>query len=462
MTVASWLRPLKAKLSRNAPHRPARKRPARRLRLEPLEDRTVPATVSGSPGNDTFRLSGNGPYTVTVDLDSNGIDDLINVSLANGDVLDGLGGSDTLIGPNVNTTWDGSVNGIVGYTGIENLKGGTKPDTFTFHRMSGEFHGLSGEIDGGGGTDNLVFVEDDGPWGGFRVDLQDSRVTANTGETAVGSFTNVERVEMVGADGSTLVGPNQETIWSITSPGAVTVGTMTFAGFANLAGGTGNDTFSLGSASSVSGTITGGGGTDKLDYSAATADVVVNLTTGQADRTGGVSGFVNVTGGSGNDILIGTAAANTLVGGNGNNILLGGGGNDTLTGGTGADILIGGSGADSLSGAGRGDILIGGYLSYFDESTGTADLIALDALRAEWTRTDLTGGPKSKYALRIAHLDGSNPTGGLNGAYRLDATTVSDDGVIDSFNGGHGYDWFFVGAGEVANSTSSEQVVTVP
>src|SRR5438445_7263480 len=46
MTVATWLRPLKAALTRTAPRRPIRNAPPRRLRLEALEDRTVPATIT--------------------------------------------------------------------------------------------------------------------------------------------------------------------------------------------------------------------------------------------------------------------------------------------------------------------------------------------------------------------------------------------------------------------------------
>src|SRR5688572_3171015 len=44
MSVTTWLRPLKTVLARTAPSRSVRKAPPRRMRLEPLEDRTVPTT----------------------------------------------------------------------------------------------------------------------------------------------------------------------------------------------------------------------------------------------------------------------------------------------------------------------------------------------------------------------------------------------------------------------------------
>ncbi|PTM95228.1 M10 family metallopeptidase [Mycoplana dimorpha] len=57
----------------------------------------------------------------------------------------------------------------------------------------------------------------------------------------------------------------------------------------------------------------------------------------------------NAKGGSGNDTLIGNAAANVLRGNGGNDILEGGAGNDTLLGGGGGDTLRGGSGSDVAS-----------------------------------------------------------------------------------------------------------------
>ncbi len=73
--------------------------------------------------------------------------------------------------------------------------------------------------------------------------------------------------------------------------------------------------------------------------------------------------------------------------------------------------------------AGGDDILIAGTTDYDD------NLIALMALRAEWSRTDLT------YQQRIAYLNGS-VSGGLNGSYFLsglcDACATCNDGSISA------------------------------
>ena len=86
----------------------------------------------------------------------------------------------------------------------------------------------------------------------------------------------------------------------------------------------------------------------------------------------------------------------------------------------GRDILIGGSGANTLTAGSGDDIMIAGSTSYDNNIT------ALLALSAEWGRTD------ANYATRVAHLQGTL-SGGLNGSYFLNTSTVFDDpaGVAD-------------------------------
>lgn len=127
-------------------------------------------------------------------------------------------------------------------------------------------------------------------------------------------------------------------------------------------------------------------------------------------------------GGDGNDNL-------NVSGSTANNILVGGAGNDVLTGGLGHDILIGGSGADTLYAGSGGDILIGGSTLYDDNPT------ALTAILSEWGRTDIS------YQQRVNDLLGTT-TGGLNGPYYLNSTTVQDDAAVDQFYGGSGLDWY--------------------
>jgi hypothetical protein len=110
-------------------------------------------------------------------------------------------------------------------------------------------------------------------------------------------------------------------------------------------------------------------------------------------------------------------------------------------------LLIGGGGADMLYAGSGGDILIGGTTDY------DTNLAALNAIMAEWSRTDLS------YDQRITQLDGSMP-GGLNGAYVLSAATVHDDGDSDEFVGGGGLDWYFASADDVVIHKKHNEIVT--
>jgi phospholipase C len=119
-----------------------------------------------------------------------------------------------------------------------------------------------------------------------------------------------------------------------------------------------------------------------------------------------------------------------LKAGGGPRVLVGGDDGDVLKGGAGPAILIGGKGKNKLV-AGSGDtILIGGT------TTWDANLAALKGLEAEWSRTDAT------FAQRMAHLNGG-ATGGLNGPYLLNSSTVSHDDSRNRLIGGSGHDWFF-------------------
>jgi Ca2+-binding RTX toxin-like protein len=145
-------------------------------------------------------------------------------------------------------------------------------------------------------------------------------------------------------------------------------------------------------------------------------------------------------GGNGDDTLQGS--------GGGPNILVGGAGNDTLIGGDGRNLLIGGSGTDILLGGAGQDILIGGTTNYDQNIT------ALRAIMNEWTRTDVD------FATRVAQLNGSQ-SGGTNGPYLLNATTVHDDGAANTLFGGQDLDWFFVGVNDKAHKHNGDFVTNV-
>jgi Ca2+-binding RTX toxin-like protein len=130
-------------------------------------------------------------------------------------------------------------------------------------------------------------------------------------------------------DSDTLVvnGLDTDVVWHITDNNKGNVEGIHFSSVENLTGGGANDTFQFADGKGVSGTIDGGGGENTLDYSAYTSPVVVNLNSEKVKVDGtvwdphsatgvgeGIVNILNVTGGTGNDILIGTGYGGTLEG----------------------------------------------------------------------------------------------------------------------------------------------------
>jgi hypothetical protein len=183
---------------------------------------------------------------------------------------------------------------------------------------------------------------------------------------------------------------------------------------------------------------------NKLDYSAYTGTVKVVLPLGYATGFVGISGIQDVTGGIGNSLLVGDAAPNILVGGTGRNVIIGGAGADTLdaSGATGDNILIGGT-------------------TDFD-----SNLAALNAIFAEWTRTDLSF--RDRFSDLTTGTNGQNatPLNQVNGQLMLlTSSTVHADSspdqligsnLTDPATGQRVHNWFFVDADDtVANYLSS-------
>lgn len=96
------------------------------------------------------------------------------------------------------------------------------------------------------------------------------------------------------------------------------------------------------------------GGTDWLDMSAMTGDVLLRMSEGWISNSdgknflqiGATTLIENAVTGDGDDDITGTRFANVIYGMRGNDQIYGGGGDDTLSGGAGNDILRGGTGAD--------------------------------------------------------------------------------------------------------------------
>jgi len=374
--------------------------------------------------------------------------------------VNGAGGSDTLIGDNVANAFvvtganAGTATGLgAGFTNVENLTGNAKADTFTLKGGT-----LTGAVNGAAGSDTLI---GDNAANAFVV------IGANAG-TATGlgaGFTNVENLTgnakadtftlnggtlagaVSGAAGTdTLIGDNVANAFVVTgaNSGAATGLGAGFTNVENLTGNAKTDTFTLTGGGSLTGNVTGAGGSDTLiGDDVANAFAVNGANTGTATGIGGVwQQIENLTGNAQADTFTLTGGG-TLTGNVG-----GAGGEDTLIGDdvanafvingadTGTATGIGGvwQQVENLTGNAQADTftLTGGTLSgVVDGAAGSDTLIGDDVANAfvvtgaeSGTATGVGGG-----FVNVENLTGNSPAD----AFALVGGTVS--GVLDGAGG---------------------------
>jgi len=182
----------------------------------------------------------------------------------------------------------------------------------------------------------------------------------------------------------------------------------------------------------------GGGGTNALQLFGVTGSAYVDLTKGVANGAGlghdTLTGFSNVTGGSGDDVIHGSADANLLAGAAGNDTISGGAGDDTLMGGTGNDTLDGGSGRDTADYSdSTGGVVVDLRISGPQNVGGGQGSDTLTSIE------NLTG---SEYGDTLVGTSGANVLDGRGGNDMLDASAGGNDTVL----GGDGNDTILFGA----------------
>ena len=381
-------------------------------------------SLTGGTGADTFAFPMAGHLAGAIDggLGTNALD---------------YSGRSTAVVVNLKTGAATSVTG--GVTNIANATTGGGNDTLTGN-------GLNNQFTGGAGNDTYVFDTDTqlGSDGitetGGGVDTLDFSGTTTLGVTvdlATGVFQTVNaNLKLALHSGVTIknaIGTSQADRFTGNSLNN------------QFTGGAGDDVYVFDMDTQLgSDGITDTTGVDTLDFSGtATLGATLTLATGVFQT---VNANLKLALHSGVTIenVIGTSQADTITGNTLNNVLVGGAGNDILSGGAGADILIGGTGADTLTGGTGEDLLLGASF------TKQATVAAIDALMAEWGRTDLA------YSGRINHLTGAT-SGGNNGTFLLTTTgvtpTVTEDAATDTMTGGaDALDWFIRHSGTNADA----------
>ena len=275
-------------------------------------------------------------------------------------------------GSSVNMVQTGSAtaaNSLIGGTGNDSITGGAAADSLT----------------GGAGLDTLVGgAGDDTIVNGLGIDSlvggdgTDTIQTGNAGVTDGGSAVNTGYI--VNLSSSAI--PTADVATNTGLIGATTTALLN----QNTASVSGSTLTSLGATTTVS---------DRIDI---------------------LSGFENITGGTGIDYLVGSSSGNIISGGNtGANYMDGGSGDDSITGGDAIDWILGSAGADTLVGAAAADSLSGGAGA--DRINGGASAVAADTM---------TGGAGTDTFVFTSVAEG-------NGA-AVGASTTQLHDVITDFN----------------------------
>ena len=329
--------------------------------------------------------------------------------------VDGGAGLNTLIADNSPSTViltadnQGSITGISGtFSNMGNLTGGSGADTFSLTAGT-----LSGAIDGGAGIDSLTT-------------------------------------------------PNQATTFGITGTNSGTL-TGVANGFQNLENLTGNaqgDSFQFTAAGSIQGTIDGAGGSDLLIADDSGAFIDISGTDGgtYGGKVAGWQNIENIQGGAGDDtfLLSATTLTGTLDGGGGNDLMVG----DTVAnqfivlvpnGGTVTGVLGGFSNIENLTGNSQADTFLiasTGSLAGLIDGAGGFDTLMSDDSGVTFVITGADAGVLRDRIQGFARVE--NLTGGLGN----DVFILANGSLQGLLDGGAGMDQLFGGYTDNANLES--------
>ena len=240
-------------------------------------------TLVGPDTANTWVVTGAGPFAFTLNgnayssfntLNGGSGNDMFTL-LANNfnPTINGGGGVDTLVGPGTGQTTNvtfrvsnpgqGSVvyNSTTSttFSQIENLTGGAMPSpNFTTFQFQNSGAIITGTVTPGTTRDVL---DVSGHFSSATVNLATLQAT-NTSTTAV--IANLASPMNLQGSGATLIGANTTNAWSFTFAGAGTLTGISFNGFSNFIGGSGDDTFTMTNLNASINNIQGRGGNDTI------------------------------------------------------------------------------------------------------------------------------------------------------------------------------------------------------
>jgi Ca2+-binding RTX toxin-like protein len=322
--------------------------------IEQLADYTsVLAVFNGTAGNDAINANATAPDArISLGVTVSGSPGLTQTEMialiadSNGDVINGLGGNDTLVGGTGNDT-------IYGDDNNDSLQGGAGDDSIFGGNGDDLINGLFGldTIDGGAGFDSfLITVPEAAPGLNGANDNQLLGV-----EVVFATTTNNITIDLSKQSEGFLIGG---------------------LGNNTIIGSTGFDTFVLSQFSTTYAPTTDAGLTNVEAVSAELITIVPPSSPLPANPN--ATATVNLSSQTESFVVTGSVNSDILIGGSGSDSILGGSGYDHLSGDAGADSITGGEGNDTLMGADGStgnDTLIGGEGDDNYNVDGNNDLI---------------------------------------------------------------------------------------
>jgi len=274
------------------------------------------------------------------ELHGSGEDDVFNFrpgDVVAGEILDGGGGTDTLLVESAGGNVDFSVATVTSFEALVFLTG----NLFTASFSASQF--------GGTGVSNSLAISVNPTAGAqHRVVISMGAVSALnlSGFTFDATWTAGSGTVRVTGDGSseTIVGSNARDLLIGNGGNDVLIGGT---GADTLAGGTGDDRYYVDAAAEIIDEVPGQGSDvvfTSVSYTlAALQEIELFATAAQ-----GGTDPMTLTGNNFGQRINGNNGNNIIYGGSGDDLLIGYGGNDNIEGQAGADTLTGGSGADKF------------------------------------------------------------------------------------------------------------------
>ena len=360
------------------------------------------------------------------------------------DTMDGGEGRDTIFANDSDDLIVGSVGDDIvdGGGGADFIFGGSGADTLTGGAGDDSIFGQGGQdlIDGGDGEDEIV-------WRGIG-DGRDTVIGGNGGDLLSVNASNVGNTLNVGQDVNGML---------VISEGNASVTVDSTVASVNINANAGDDFIIVNDVSRI--------GLMELQINGEVGDDTVDASATELDGL-----RLEISGGIGNDTLLGSQSGDLINGNENEDSINGNGGNDVINGGADDDILMGDDGNDSINGndgndnilGGLGDdVLDGGFDDDFaDGGEGNDTVIGgfgNDALIGSFGNDSLNGGIGQDFlagGIGDDTLDGGRNNDTINGHNGNDKIfgnhgddLIKGNGGDDELLGGDGDDTIVGGSG---------------